>query len=333
MSKSIANDTYFSHLSVSPPDKFTKYYLRTKWLGSIDLETDIEKKPVCDLSVTDCRSFWQREVGDLRRGKPSGITETSQFLEATHAVLSGKEFFNEFRLSCQVTSGTSTVTLKWSWRVEDPGEDPMLALPMTLGSIGLILVSENECFKLWPEWLDFLLEDRTQYQLRCEALEMRVTDLEKIHDLTEQKMNKMAEDKLTSETILLENFRDLLNSKKKKIKSLLKLLEKSGVVQRQAESDDNQSVASGLSFEMMDENTSEAESIHEQPQKEEEEEMQKQEVQHNEPESNIKKESQEIEIPSPPAKMKNDQVADIAEDSNDDLDDLFPTKHIRRKRR
>ncbi|CAG8536405.1 12190_t:CDS:2 [Ambispora leptoticha] len=333
----MSNETFFSHLSVSPPNKLTKYYLRTKWLGSVDLEMDVEKKPVCGLVVTDCRSFWQREVtvGDLRHGRPSSITETSQFLEATYAVLSGKEFFNEFRLSCQVIPRTSTVTLKWSWRIEDTGEDPMLALPVTLGSVDLIAVPEDRCIKFWTEWLDFLLDDRTQYQSKCEALEMRVTDLEKMRDLTEQKMDKMAEDKLTSETILLENFKDLLNSKKRKIKSLLKLLEKNGVVQRQAGSeDDNQSVASGMSFEMMDV---------------EDEEEEYQEESNSPPligksATPITRSKQrriyygeepqeKMETPSPSAKMRNDQAADVAEDSGDNLDDLFPTKRPRRKRR
>ncbi|KAG9306352.1 hypothetical protein G9A89_018235 [Geosiphon pyriformis] len=245
--------TYFTQVNSLQSDEFTKHYLRTKWLidppDALDLESEDEGKVVCEVSVTDCHTFWQREatVADIKRGKPVGIKEMSKFSSATWAALSGKDRFEDFKLSCQITRGSSTITLKWSWIMEDTKDDAMLALPMILGGLELKSVSEYRCFKLWSDWLDFFICDRLRLQVsglvlgvislreagnfikRCEALEMRVADLEKVRDLTEQRMNKMVEDKLSGEATLLVNFRDLLNSKKRKTQKLMRLIEKKGI--------------------------------------------------------------------------------------------------------
>ncbi|CAG8494792.1 5622_t:CDS:2, partial [Cetraspora pellucida] len=81
------------------------FYARTLWQINplLDL-TAPDEKVVCDLTVTDCKSFWTTTltISDLKQVKPIGIPDVLKFCGATQAALSGQEEYDSYKLSCRI---------------------------------------------------------------------------------------------------------------------------------------------------------------------------------------------------------------------------------------
>ncbi|CAG8759441.1 12901_t:CDS:2, partial [Racocetra persica] len=88
----------------SNDDKF--FYARTLWqINPLLNLTAPDEKVVCELTVTDCKSFWTTTltISDLKQIKPSGIPDVSKFCGATQAALSGQEEYDSYKLSCRIS--------------------------------------------------------------------------------------------------------------------------------------------------------------------------------------------------------------------------------------
>ncbi|RIA95767.1 hypothetical protein C1645_802809 [Glomus cerebriforme] len=220
-------------LSSSVENEIEKiFYVRSNW--KVDPFKDLlgrDEKVICDLSITDCKSFWTRNVKliDFKNTKPDNIRNPKDFCEATQAALSGRDKYGDQKLSCQIAINESHAKLTWNWSMQQAGISTM-ALQFTLGSISLHPVSQFETIKMWQEWIDFFIEERNQLIKSKNTYEIRVNDLEEIKNHMQDKIESITDEKINNQALLIEKFKKVLNTKKKKVKKLMKVLNANGAI-------------------------------------------------------------------------------------------------------
>ncbi|CAG8555560.1 9571_t:CDS:2 [Funneliformis mosseae] len=236
------------------------FYVRANWkVDPLKGLLGRDEKVICELAVTDCKSFWTRNVTiiDLKGTKPDSIRDTQKFCEATQAALSGRDKYENQKLSCQITVHESNAKFIWKWSMQQTGASAM-ALQFTLGNISLFPVSQFETVKMWQEWTDYFIEERNQLIKSKNVYDIRVNDLEQFRDQMQEKIEVMTIEKIRNQELLIEKFKKVLNTKKKKVKRLMKDLFLGSIM-----SSTFQANLNNPSDEYLDENELEEEEFHE----------------------------------------------------------------------
>ncbi|GBB86349.1 hypothetical protein RclHR1_12780003 [Rhizophagus clarus] len=141
------------------------FYVKSVWkIDSLKNLSGLAGKIVCELTITNCYSFWTRDVtlGDLKSTKPKNIRVEKEFCEATYAALSGLQSYENRELSCLITikdDNDNDAELSWIWLMDEP-ETTTMALKFTLGTLSLYPVSNHDIVKMWQEWMNFFIEER-----------------------------------------------------------------------------------------------------------------------------------------------------------------------------
>ncbi|CAB4385060.1 unnamed protein product [Rhizophagus irregularis] len=210
------------------------FYVRSNW--KVNPFKDLlgrDEKIICDLSLTDCKSFWARNVTllDLKNTKPDNIRNPKDFCEATQAALSGNDKYGNQKLSCNIIVNEQHAKITWNWSMQQTGKSKStMELQFTLGSISLNPVSQFETIKMWQEWMDFFIEERNQLLKSKITYELRVNDLEEIKGQMQEKIESITDEKIHNQTLLIEKFKKVMNTKKKKVKKLMKVLNANGAI-------------------------------------------------------------------------------------------------------
>ncbi|CAG8497983.1 12256_t:CDS:2 [Acaulospora morrowiae] len=214
------------------------FYVKNSWrIDALQNLSFPDDKVICELEVTDCKEFWTRSVTivDLKRSKPENIHDISKYCGATYAALSGLEEYENHKLTCRITNTENHVRILWRWSMENAAATA-LTLKFTLGSLLLTPVSYFETHKMWREWMDFFIMERQRLTIASTALETRVSDLENVRDRMQERIELMIAEKINHESILMDKFKKVLNTKKKKIKNLMSALNATGaIISSQAE--------------------------------------------------------------------------------------------------
>ncbi|GBB86354.1 hypothetical protein RclHR1_12780008 [Rhizophagus clarus] len=210
------------------------FYIRSNW--KVNPFKDLlgrDDKVICDLSLTDCKSFWTRNVTlmDLKNTKPDNVRNAKDFCEATQAALSGNDKYGNQKLTCNIDVNENYAKITWNWSMLQTGKSKSsMELQFTLGTISLYPVSQFETIKMWQEWMDFFIEERNQLLKSKITYETRVNDLEEIKKQMQEKIESITDEKINSQTLLIEKFKKVMNTKKKKVKKLMKVLNANGAI-------------------------------------------------------------------------------------------------------
>ncbi|RIA95769.1 hypothetical protein C1645_872522 [Glomus cerebriforme] len=228
MSTGNNNNIKFFKLSFKEDDSLKLYYVKSIWkVDSLKNLSGLDGKIVCELIVTNCNSFWTRDVtlGDLKSVKPNNIRVEKIFCEATYAALSGLESYENRKLSCQITinEDNNNAEFSWNWTMDET-ETSSMALKFTLGTLPLYPISRSETVKMWQEWMNFFIEERNQSVINIDNYETRIDDLSETTDQMKGKIETMIADKDNSQKNLTGKFKKVLNKKKRKVKKIINIL-------------------------------------------------------------------------------------------------------------
>ncbi|CAB4385057.1 unnamed protein product [Rhizophagus irregularis] len=224
---STSSSVKFFKITYQENDSEKLFYVKSVWkIDSLKNLSGLKGKIVCELTVTNCYSFWTRDVtlGDLRSTKPNNIRVEKEFCEATYAALSGLESYENRELSCVITiEDDDDAELSWNWKMNEP-ETSTMALKFTLGTISLYPVSKHDTVKMWQEWMNFFIEERDLFMIKRDNFETRIEDLSEINNQMKEKIESISVDKDNDQKSLTGKFKTVLNKKKRKTKKLINLL-------------------------------------------------------------------------------------------------------------
>ncbi|CAB4406543.1 unnamed protein product [Rhizophagus irregularis] len=224
---STSSSVKFFKITYQENDSEKLFYVKSVWkIDSLKNLSGLKGKIVCELTVTNCYSFWTRDVtlGDLRSTKPNNIRVEKEFCEATYAALSGLESYENRELSCVITiEDDDDAELSWNWKMNEP-ETSTMALKFTLGTISLYPVSKHDTVKMWQEWMNFFIEERDLFMIKRDNFETRIEDLSEINSQMKEKIESISVDKDNDQKSLTGKFKTVLNKKKRKTKKLINLL-------------------------------------------------------------------------------------------------------------
>ncbi|KAJ3055809.1 hypothetical protein HK097_009113 [Rhizophlyctis rosea] len=169
-----------------------------------------------EITVTDGENVWQRTVAkfELIRQKPADFGET-EYLEATRAALAGVHDPKGQETKCEINRNDFTAELAWFLIPESE-------ILFKLGSLDLTRLPPDEAPTLWMSWIDDLTKERNSTLDRCERLESKVKDLQdqrnKVLKMHEEWVHEKKEQ---VDRVIFKKFKEVLNTKKAKIRELM----------------------------------------------------------------------------------------------------------------
>ncbi|GBB86249.1 hypothetical protein RclHR1_12690002 [Rhizophagus clarus] len=180
----------FFKITYQEMNTFKLFYIKSVLkIDSLKNLLGFSGKIVCELTVTNCFSFWTRNVtlGDLKSTKPKNIRVE-------------QEFYN------------NDAQFSWNWLL-DESETISMPFKITLGTLSLYPVLNNDTIMMWQEWMKFFIEERNLSIIKIENFETRIEDISEINSQLNEKFESITAD-----------IRNVLNKKKRKLKKSLNLL-------------------------------------------------------------------------------------------------------------
>ncbi|GES83564.1 hypothetical protein GLOIN_2v509660 [Rhizophagus clarus] len=161
----------FFKITYQEMNTFKLFYIKSVLkIDSLKNLLGFSGKIVCELTVTNCFSFWTRNVtlGDLKSTKPKNIRVE-------------QEFYN------------NDAQFSWNWLL-DESETISMPFKITLGTLSLYPVLNNDTIMMWQEWMKFFIEERNLSIIKIENFETRIEDISEINSQLNEKFESITAD-------------------------------------------------------------------------------------------------------------------------------------------
>ncbi|ORX88604.1 hypothetical protein K493DRAFT_341167 [Basidiobolus meristosporus CBS 931.73] len=189
------------------------YYLSSVW------EKHVGKATALTVTLTNCKVFWKKSVSveELLTVKPSYM-DVEDYLSLTEQTFSGLPNEHNEEVCCTIEDSygggvrDSSKILKWSLALEKGNK-------FALGHLDLVPLKEQATVAEWSNWLK-LWRDEQEENMR---IRKDLNVLQNTNHLLHQQLDALVKEKDDMELLMVHKFKDLLNSKKRKIKKLMKV--------------------------------------------------------------------------------------------------------------
>ncbi|CDH48832.1 predicted protein [Lichtheimia corymbifera JMRC:FSU:9682] len=193
--------------------KNVQVYIDCHWLHNVDLAQETNDT-ICEITVTDRSNYWTGTVTrqDLNNFVRQGIT-IDEINKVVTAGLQGKSEYNGQPLRWKVT--TDTHKCKLALLSYMGGK-----LPYELGHVEIPIVPEKDKEKVLHAWMENSVQQNAQHMKTQEALLARNNDLVALKESLKNQIEALERDKLDADFSMFHKFKDILNSKKRRIRYL-----------------------------------------------------------------------------------------------------------------
>ncbi|CDS07782.1 hypothetical protein LRAMOSA01731 [Lichtheimia ramosa] len=193
--------------------KNVQVYIDCHWLRNVDLSQET-KDTVCEITVTDRSSYWTGTVTcqDLQNFVRQETT-IDEINKVVTAGLQGRKEYNGQPLKWKVT--TDTQKCKLALLSYMGGK-----LPYELGHVEIPAVPEKDKESVMHAWMENSVQQNAQHMKTQEALLARNNDLIALKESLKNQIEALERDKLDADFSMFHKFKDILNSKKRRIRYL-----------------------------------------------------------------------------------------------------------------
>ncbi|GJJ77389.1 hypothetical protein EMPS_09748 [Entomortierella parvispora] len=184
----------------------------------------------CKIYVMNFSTFWTgiltREMWEEQREDTNGNQiEESQYRRLTEDAFSGVEKSGGYNLLLQVKSSKESpddLELTWTGFSEKTLAGQVIQPKSRLGSMQLERVPPEKSQKLMRDWIRTTIEDRRRFERLSTELKKHWQQVNEQLKDRQHALDRFIEDEKESKRNLMEKFRALINTKKKKIGELTK---------------------------------------------------------------------------------------------------------------
>ncbi|KAI7885237.1 hypothetical protein K492DRAFT_204103 [Lichtheimia hyalospora FSU 10163] len=193
--------------------KNVQVYIDCQWLHNVDLSQETNDT-ICEITITDRSSYWTGPVTckDLHNFVRQGAT-VDEINKVVTAGLQGRGEYNGQPLKWKVTTDPHKCKLALLSYMSGK-------LPYKLGHLEIPAVPEKDKDKVMHAWMENSVQQNAQHMRTQEALLARNNDLVTLKESLKNQIEALERDKLDADFSMFHKFKDILNSKKRRIRFL-----------------------------------------------------------------------------------------------------------------